>query len=79
LHSDDEESVSSNSEEQQPSASRDVNYLLNTNSSNHKITEGQLNDLIRDLSFQKIRQNFWHQGYNTGIYYTTFRARNQEF
>jgi len=22
-------------------------------------------------NFQKIRQNFWHQGYNSGIYYTT--------
>jgi len=23
------------------------------------------------LNFQKIRQNFWHQGYSSGIYYTT--------
>ena len=22
-------------------------------------------------NFQKIRQNFWHQGYNSGMYYTT--------
>jgi len=71
MYSDDKESVSSNSEEQQPSASRDAKYLLNTYSSNHKITEGELNDPIRDLNFQKIRQNFWHQGYNSGIYYTT--------
>jgi len=24
-------------------------------------------------NFQKIRQNFWHQGHNSGIYYTTPR------
>jgi hypothetical protein len=35
------------------------------------ITEGELNDLIRDLELPKIRQNFWHQGYNSGMYYTT--------
>jgi len=45
--------VSSNSEEQQPSASRDVDYLPITGSSNHKITEGELNDLIRDLELPK--------------------------
>jgi len=37
VYSDDEASVSSNSEEQQPPASRD---LPSTDSSNHKITEG---------------------------------------
>jgi hypothetical protein len=26
----------------------------------HKITEGELNDLIRDLKLPKRRQNFWH-------------------
>ena len=71
MYSDDEDSVSSNSEDQQLSASRDADYLPSTGSSNHKITEGELNDPIRDLNFQKIRQNFWHQGYNSGIYYTT--------
>jgi len=40
MFSDDEDSVSSNSEEQQPSASRDVDYLPNTDFSNHKFTEG---------------------------------------
>ena len=40
MYSDDEDSVSSNSEEQQPSASRDADYLPSTDSSNHKITEG---------------------------------------
>ena len=40
IYSDDEDSVSSNSEEQQPSASRDADYLPSTDSSNHKITEG---------------------------------------
>jgi len=49
VYSDDEDSVSSNSEEQQPSASRDADYLPSTDSSNHKITEGELNGLIRDL------------------------------
>jgi len=39
--------VSSNSEEEQPSASRDADYLPSTDSSNHKITESEL--LIRDL------------------------------
>jgi hypothetical protein len=53
MYSDDEDSVSSNSEEQQPSASRDTDYLPSTNSSIHKITEGQLNDLIRDLETSK--------------------------
>jgi hypothetical protein len=52
MYSDDDDSVSSNSEEQQPSASRDADYLPSTNSSIHKITEGQLNDLIRDLDIR---------------------------
>jgi len=71
MYSDDEDSVSSNSEEQQPSASRDADYLPSTESSNRKITEGEIKDLITDLEFQKIRQNFWHQSYNSGIHYTT--------
>ena len=49
MYSDDDDSVSSNSEEWQPSASRDADYLPSTDSSNHKITEGKLSDLIRDL------------------------------
>jgi len=69
-YSDEEGSVSSNSEEQQPSPSRNAEYLPSTVSSNHKITEGEQNDLIRDLELPKIRQNFWHQCYNSGIYYT---------
>jgi hypothetical protein len=68
---DDEDSVSSTSEEQQPSASRDADYLPSTDSSKHKITEGELNDLIRDLELPKIKHNIWHQSYNSGIYYTT--------
>jgi len=50
---DNEDSVSSTSEEQQPSASRDAEYLPSTDSSNHKITEGELNDLISDLELAK--------------------------
>ena len=72
MYSDDADNVSSNSEEQQPSASRDADYLPSTGSSNHKVTEGELNDLTRDLELKKRRgQSFWHQGYNSGIYYTT--------
>ena len=51
--SDDEDSVSSNSEEQQPSPSGDVDYLPSTDSSNHKGTEGEFIDLIRDLRLPK--------------------------
>ena len=53
MYSDDEDSVSSNSEKQQPSPSRDADYLPSTDSSNHRITEGGLNDLIRDLELPK--------------------------
>ena len=49
MYSDDDDSVSSNSKEHQPSASRDADYLPSTDSSNHKITEGEINYLIRDL------------------------------
>jgi len=51
--SDDEDSISSNSEEQQPSASSDADYLPSTYSSNHKITEGEITDLIRNLELPK--------------------------
>jgi len=53
IYSDDEDSVSSNSEEHQPLASRDVDYLPSTDSSNHKITEGEITDLIRDHELPK--------------------------
>ena len=53
MYSDDEGSVSSNSKEQQPSASGDREYLPSTDSSNHKITEGKLIDLIGDLKLPK--------------------------
>jgi len=53
MNSDDEDSVSSNSEDQQPAASRDADYFPSTDSSNHKITEGELNDLIGDLQHPK--------------------------
>jgi len=49
----DEYIVSSNSEEEQPSASRDADYLPSTVFSNHKITEGEFNDLNRGLEFPK--------------------------
>ena len=61
MYSDDEDSLSSNSDEQQPSAPRDADYLPSTDTSNHKITKGKLNDLIVELELPKRRQNFWHQ------------------
>ena len=72
VYSDDDDSVSSNSKEQQSSASRDADCLPSTDPAIHKITEGELNDPISDLELpKKIRQNFWHQSYNSGISYTT--------
>jgi len=53
MYPDDEGSVSLNNIEQQPSASTDADYSPSTDSSNHKITEGELNDLIRDLKLPK--------------------------
>ena len=80
-----EDSVSSNSEEQQPSASRDADYLPSTDSSNHKITEGELNDLIRDLELPKNKAELlasklqqWNLLHYT-VKETTFCTRNQEF
>jgi hypothetical protein len=58
IYSDDEDSVSSNSEKQQPSASRVADNLPSTDFSNHKITEGKLSEIIRDLKLPKRRQNF---------------------
>jgi len=51
--------VSSNSEEEHPSASRDAAYLPSTDSSNHKITEGELSDLIRGLEHPKNKAERW--------------------
>ena len=63
MYSDDDDTVSSNSKEQQPSASRDADclpstdspshYLPSTDSPNHKIAEGKLSDLVRDLKLPK--------------------------
>jgi hypothetical protein len=61
MYSDDEDSVSSNSEEEQPSVSRAADYLPSIDSSNQKITEGKLKNLMRDLELPKIRKNFWRQ------------------
>ena len=85
IYSDDENSVSSNSDEQQPSASRDANYLPSTDSSNHKITDGELNALIRDLELPKneaelLASNLqqWNLLHHS-VKVTTFRTRNHEF
>jgi len=60
MYSDDEDSVSSNSEEQQPSAPKAADNLPSTDLSNHKITEGELNDLIRDLKLPKAQHDCHH-------------------
>jgi hypothetical protein len=53
MHSDDEDCVSSNNEEQHPSTSRDADYVPSTDSSHHTITEGELKDIITDLELPK--------------------------
>jgi hypothetical protein len=53
MYSDNDDSVSTNSEEQQPLASRDADCLSSTDASNHKIKKGELNDLNRDLELTK--------------------------
>ena len=85
IYTDDEDSVSSNSEEQQPTASRDAEYLPNTDSSSHKITEGELNDLIRDLELPKNKAELlasklqqWNLLHHS-VKVTTFGTRNQKF
>jgi len=74
-----------NSEEQQPSASRDADYLPSTDSSNHKITEGEFNALIRDLELPKNKAELlasrlqqWNLLHHS-VKVTIFRTRNQEF
>ena len=85
MYSVDEDNVSSNSEEQQPSASRDADYLPSIDFSNHKTTEGELNDLIKDLELPKNKAELlasmlqqWNL-LNHSVKVTTFRTRNQEF
>ena len=85
MYSEDEDSVSSTSEEQQPSTSRDTDYLPSTNSSNHKITGGEINDLIRDLELSKNNAELlasklqqWKLLHHS-VKVTSFRTRNQEF
>ena len=80
--SDEEDSVSSNSEKSSPQLQE---LQTNTDSTNHKITEGELNDFIRDLEIPKNKAellasmlqqwNLLHHSTNV----TTFRTRNQEF
>jgi len=85
MYSDDDNSDSSNSEEQRPSASRDADYLPSTDSSNHKITEGEVNDLIRDLELPTNKAEHlasmlqqWNLLHHS-VKVTTFRTRNKEF
>ena len=85
MYSDDEGSVSSNSEKQQPSASRDEDYLPSTDSSNHNITEGELNDLISDFELPKHKAELlasrlqqWNLLHHS-VKVTPFCTRNQEF
>ena len=83
--SDDDGSVSSNSKEHQPSSSRDADYLPSTDSSIRKITEGEPNDLIRDLQLPKNKAELlasklqqWNLLHHS-LKVTTFRTRSQEF
>jgi hypothetical protein len=83
--SDNVDSVSSNNEEQQPSASRDADFVQSANSSHHTITEGELNNLIRDLELPKNKAellasrlqqlNVLHHS----VKVTTIGTRNHEF
>ena len=73
MYSDDEDSVSSDSEEQQPSASRDVDYLPSTDSSHHKVTECELNDLIRDLELPKKQGRTFGKKFTMMEFTTTVR------
>ena len=82
IYSDEEDSVSSNSEEQQPSASRDAEYLPSTNFSNHNITEGELNYFIRDFELPKNKAELlasmlqqWNLLHHF-VKVATFRTRN---
>jgi len=83
VYCEDEDSVSSNNEEQKPSASRDADYLPSTDTSNHKITEGELSNLIRDLELRKNKAE--HLASKLQQWYllhhslkVTFRIRKQE-
>ena len=85
MYSDDEHSASSNNEVQQPSTSRDADYVPSTDSSHHTITEGELYDIIRDLELPKNKAELLAsrlQQWNVLHYFvkvTTFRTRNHEF
>jgi len=85
MYCDGEDSVTSNSEEQQPSASTDADYLPSTDSSSHKITEGKRNDLIRKFELLKNKAELlasslqqWNLLHHS-VKVTIFRTRNQEF
>jgi len=69
--SDDEDSVSSNSKEKQPSASRDATICQAQTPPIIKSRKARSVTSSGILNFQKIRQNFRHQAYNSGIFYTT--------
>jgi len=58
MNSDDEDSVSSNGEEEQASASKDADYLQSRDSSKLKITEGEFNDLNRGFELLKTKAEF---------------------
>jgi len=71
VYSDDEDSVSSNSEEQShqlqempTTCQAQTPPILRSQKASSMTSSGISN-------FQKIRQNFCHQWYNSGIYYTT--------
>jgi hypothetical protein len=74
MYSDDEDGVSSNSEEYQPSSSRDEDYLPSTDSDNQKITERELNDLIRDPELPKNKAELFGIKVTKVEYPTPLRA-----
>jgi hypothetical protein len=84
MYSDDEDSVSLNNEELQPSASTDADYVPNTDSYHHMITEGELNDLTRDLELPKNKSELltsrlqqWNVLHHSVK--VTLRTRNHKF
>jgi len=67
MYSDDEDSVSSNShqlQEMQTTCQAQTSSIIRSQKASSMTSS-------RISNFQKIRQNFWHQGYSCGIYYTT--------
>jgi len=70
IYSDDEDSVSSNNEEQLQAMQTTCQTQAPPITRSQKVSSMTSSGIS---NFQKIRQNFWHQVYSSGIYYTTKR------